>query len=150
MFVLEQALLNAKLMKKILWWLYFNWLLTLLAAMMLGKALGIWSAWWILTPLAVWAILTAIAVVPCLGFLRFITWPFAKKQMEMIIDKIDSPLLGYPMLIWMTLEGRKVYIDNGDLAFRKAFAERGDKVGEGLSNALRDYAKSIAQEEEQN
>lgn len=127
-------------MKKILWWLYFNWLLTLLAATMLGKALGIWSAWWILTPLVVWAILTIIAIVPCLWFLRFITWPLAKKHIEMVIDRVNSPLLGYPLLIWLTLEGRKVYVEQGDLAFRRAVADRGDKIGEALKDAIKTLA----------
>jgi len=127
-------------MKKFLNWLYFNWLLVMLAATMLGKALGIWSAWWILTPVGVWAFLTIIAIIPCLGFLRFITWPLVKKQMEMIIDRVNSPLLGYPLLVWMTLEGRKIYIEQGDLAFRKAFINRGDKVGEALTDVIKNFA----------
>ena len=127
-------------MKKFLNWLYFNWLLVMLAATMLGKALGIWSAWWILTPVGVWAALTIIAIVPCLGFLRFITWPLVLKQMEMVIDRVNSPLLGYPLLVWMTLEGKKIYIEQGDLAFRKAFIDRGDKVGEALTDVIKTFA----------
>lgn len=139
MCVTQQVLSNAKSMKKFLNWLYFNWLLVMLAATMLGKALGIWSAWWILTPVGVWALLTIIAIVPCLGFLRFITWPLVKKQMEMVIDKVNSPLLGYPLLVWMALEGKKIYIEQGDMAFRRAFVDRGDKVGD----ALKSWANSL-------
>jgi hypothetical protein len=129
-------------MKKLLNWLYFNWFLTMLAGTMLGKALGIWSAWWIITPVGLLAILTIIAAVPCLGFLRFLTWPLMKKHAELIIDKMNSPLLGYPLLIWMALEGKKIYIKRGDSAFRKAFIERGDKVGEAIKKwASRELTK---------
>ena len=144
MCVTQQALLNAKFMKKLLQWLYFNWLLVTLAATMLGKALGIWSAWWILTPVGVWALLTIIAIVPCLGFLRFITWPLVRKQMEMVLDRVNSPLLGYPLLVWMILEGKKIYIERGDMAFRRAFIERGDKVGEALTDVIKNLAKAKA------
>ena len=132
-------------MKKFLNWLYFNWLLVMLAATMLGKALGIWSAWWILTTVAVWALLTIITIVPCLGVLRFITWPLVKKQMEMVLDNVNSPLLGYPLLVWMILEGKKIYIERGDMAFRRAFIERGDKVGD----IFKDLANNLASKKEQ-
>ncbi len=60
--------------------------------------------------------------------------------MEMVIDKMNSPLLGYPLLVWMTLEGRKIYIEQGDLPFRRAFIDRGDKVGEALTDVLKKLA----------
>ena len=119
-------------MKKFLWSIYNNWFFISLATTILGKFLGIWSAWWILIPLVLLIVLSIIAMAPCFSFLRFITWPLMEKQMKNIIKNVNSPILGYPLLVWMTFEGKKIYIDQGDLAFRKAFSERADKVGDAI------------------
>ena len=47
---------------------------------------------------------------------------------------MDSPLLQYPIAIWLFLEGKKAFIEGGPRAVAKGMLAHMDKVGDNLKS----------------
>lgn len=131
-----------KIIKTILLHIYLNWQVIIIGAILLGKYYAGLSLWWLTLPAAMLVVFWAISTHKCLASLRFITWPFVKHYFFGKVKKI-SPLVAFPYLIWMTFEGRDIYIREGHFGFQEAFVKHGDSVCERLTN-LGDTLKQMA------
>lgn len=122
--------------KSIIMCLYANWFVLALGLVSLEVwGFGITSAWSFVWPCVLLCIMVMISVQPPLKNLRFITWPMVKRYYEGKF-KQSGPLLAYPMMIWCVLEGEKIYMEGGDLAFRNGIHDR-IKSMQGLTDILK-------------
>lgn len=121
-----------KTIKTFLLQLYLNWFGLAVIGILIGKWLFGLSLIWLFAPPIVLVVFTLISITESFSFLRFITWPLIKHYFFGKVKKL-SPLLSFPYLIWLELEGREIYIKGGDAAFRQAFVKYGDKVCQSLT-----------------
>jgi hypothetical protein len=106
--------------------LYYYWfILFLLLITVEVFVLHNWSAWTYCEPFIVLllATMTILSSSPYLSFLRYILWPLVEIHYMTNFKKM-SPLAGFPLIVWLTFNGKELFIKGGLSAINDGFQKR--------------------------
>lgn len=117
-------------------WVVLSVLVTLFGVRLLG-----WH--WItilIVPVLSWS---TFVVIDRVGPLRILLWPLVKSQTRRIVMAHASPIITYPMVLWLEMEGWQTYRAGGHRAFQEASLQRLQVIVDGLAAQWEGFARSI-------
>lgn len=104
------------------------------------------TGWTFALPVLLWAIAVVCSVYGNFPFIRTCLWPLTYRVYVLKLKKM-SPLLGYPMLIWLSLSARKIFVDSGYYGLQKALMEHAETTVDGLSKLAKSFGHSRSTDE---